>query len=213
MIIFGEAKRRLDEIENTLKESFQRVKQDNQALSQWISYLYNQNNDLVQKNQQMNNVVRHLHHTVLEVKRQHQNQLTRQDVRTIIDSHYSMQPLLDKLKLIDERLTKIEQARAQKPAQPSFLQQPKSTFLQEKVVRRITKRSKDYLKTFVQNIIQKYGKISALQIRDMVVEEQGLCSKSSFYRILEELEQENTVGVIVGKKEKTYISKQKTAQI
>ena len=200
-------------MENTLKESFQRVKQDNHALSQWVSYLYSQNNELHQKNQQMNNAVRHLHHTVLEVKRQHQNQLSREDVRTIIDSHYSIQPLLDKLKLIDERLTKIEQSRAQKPVIQHQYQQPKPTFLQEKVVRKITKRSKDYLKTFVQNIIQKYGKISALQIRDMVVEEQGLCSKSSFYRILEELEQEKAVGVVVGKKEKTYFSKQKTAQI
>ena len=41
----------------------------------------------------------------------------------------------------------------------------------------------------------------------MIVEEQGLCSKSSFYRLLEEIEQEPDIGVIKEGKEKHYIAK------
>ena len=41
----------------------------------------------------------------------------------------------------------------------------------------------------------------------MFVEEKGLCSKSSFYRILEEIEQTTSVGVIRAGREKHYVLK------
>ena len=41
----------------------------------------------------------------------------------------------------------------------------------------------------------------------MVVEEQGLCSKSSFYRLLDEIEEEPEIGVMKKGKEKHYIAK------
>jgi hypothetical protein len=74
--------------------------------------------------------------------------------------------------------------------------------LRDKIVQRITRNSKEYLKGLIMSMITKYGKISALQLREMLVEEQGLASKSSFYRLLEELEEENAVGVIHDGKEK-----------
>lgn len=79
--------------------------------------------------------------------------------------------------------------------------------IKEKIIKRITKNSKDYVKSIVLSYIKKYGKITALQLKDMVVEEQGLCSKSSFYRLLEELEEDPEIGVIKTGKEKHYIAK------
>ena len=47
---------------------------------------------------------------------------------------------------------------------------------------------------------------AALQLKEIVVEEQALCSKSSFYRLLEEIEQEPEIGVVKKGKEKHYIT-------
>ena len=79
--------------------------------------------------------------------------------------------------------------------------------LKEKIIKRITKNSKDYLKTIIHSYIRKYGKITALQLKEMVVDEQGLCSKSSFYRLLEELEELDEIGVIQKGREKQYVAK------
>ena len=55
-------------------------------------------------------------------------------------------------------------------------------------------------------MISKYGRISALDLREIIVDEQSLCSKSSFYRILEELELEQSVNVVAEGKEKVYFN-------
>ena len=81
--------------------------------------------------------------------------------------------------------------------------------LKERILKRIAKNSKEYIKSVVRGVISKYGRISALQLREMIVEEQGLCSKSSFYRILEELEQENAMLLASRGKEKVYVSASK----
>ena len=46
-----------------------------------------------------------------------------------------------------------------------------------------------------------------MPLKEIVVDEQNLCSKSSFYRLLEEIEQLDDVGVIKHGKEKHYVSK------
>ncbi|MEK6874854.1 MAG: hypothetical protein AABX52_03850 [Nanoarchaeota archaeon] len=80
--------------------------------------------------------------------------------------------------------------------------------LREKIMSRVARNSKEYVKTMIRQLIEKYGKTSGLQLREIVVEEQGLSSKSSFYRILAEIEQEQEVSVIRDGKEKLYVSKQ-----
>lgn len=74
----------------------------------------------------------------------------------------------------------------------------------ENLIRKIAKSSKNHVKTIIRSLIIKYGQISALQLREIIVEEQGLCSKSSFYRILEELEGDEDISVVREKKEKKY---------
>jgi hypothetical protein len=79
--------------------------------------------------------------------------------------------------------------------------------LREKIVKKVARRSKDYIKGLLLSAITKYDQISALQLREMIVEEQGLCSKSTFYRILEEIEEEESVSMISRGKEKAYMPK------
>ena len=74
-------------------------------------------------------------------------------------------------------------------------------------MKRLTRSSKEYIKSFIISYIRKYEKISALQLKEIIVDEQNFCSKSSFYRILEEIDQIDDIGVIRQGKEKMYISK------
>ena len=63
------------------------------------------------------------------------------------------------------------------------------------------------MKSVVLSYIKKYERISALQLKEIVVDEQNFCSKSSFYRLLEEIEALDEIGVIKQGKEKHYIAK------
>lgn len=86
------------------------------------------------------------------------------------------------------------------------LEKKKST-IKEKIIKKITRNSKEYIKTIIVSYIKKYGTISAMQLKEMLVEEQGICSKSSFYRFLEEIEELDEIGTIKKGKEKHYIAK------
>jgi hypothetical protein len=93
------------------------------------------------------------------------------------------------------------------------LQKPeKKEGIRERLVRKIAKNSKDYVKSVIYSLIKKYNQISAPQLKEIVVEEQGLCSKSSFYRLLGEMEEENEVESLQKGKEKIYLFKSSIVQ-
>ena len=74
-------------------------------------------------------------------------------------------------------------------------------------MKKISRHSKDYIKNTIFSLIKKYGKISAMNLREIIVEEQSLCSKSSFYRFLETIEKEGFAEVFSQGKEKFYVYK------
>ena len=82
--------------------------------------------------------------------------------------------------------------------------QPRHSNLREKIFRNVTRQSKEYVKGMLVSLIKKYGNISGLNLREIVVEEQGLVSKSSFYRLLQEIEDHDYVHVLQQGKEKHY---------
>lgn len=92
------------------------------------------------------------------------------------------------------------------PTPNPFTLSQKSTPLKERILRRISRNSKDYIKGVLRSMIFKYGRISAIQLRDIVVEEQVLCSRSSFYRILDEVETEEGIVCQQDGKEKEYFA-------
>lgn len=222
-MLFGRG--RVKELEQNLRTSFEKVRQDTSNLHKWVSYLNRRDHELASENDELRDSVAGLKSEVTSLQEDNVEleqevaslrstvaslrqklaelppQLTREDVREIVDSYYDFEPLMERLAAVTERLSRLERRRTPPGAERAALK--------EKIARRVTTRSKEYLKSVIKGIIQKYGKISAVQIREMVVEEQGLCSKSSFYRILEELEKEQDIGVSVGKKEKVYFAKGK----
>jgi len=106
-------------------------------------------------------------------------------------------PVVERITRLESDLPHISSAleslRSRLESKQESVKQKSS--LQERVEKRLRHRSKDFLKQTVRSLIQKYGRLSALQIREMLVDEQGLCSKSTLYRILDELEQEFQMSV------------------
>jgi hypothetical protein len=128
---------------------------------------------------------------------------------------------MERIKLINE---KVDSLAAQKPyahIQPRIhpeiheieqrlteLEEQKKATIREKVVKRVTRNSKEYVKNLILAYIRKYTQISSLQLKDMVVYDQGLCSKSSFYRLLDEIEALEDIGTVKKGRQKYYLYKQ-----
>ena len=147
------------------------------------------------------------------------DKLVKQLVRESIDEYYLYHDINFKLNTLQSQINEIKNTSvaSQQPSSAihekiQVIERQKSTIrdnLREKLLKKITKNSKDYLKNMLVSMIHKYEKISAHQLREMVVEEQGLCSKSSFYRILEEIEEISDISTVWEGKEKTYLVKVK----
>ena len=103
---------------------------------------------------------------------------------------------------VPERIERIERIVEQAPQQVTG-NSSEFTKLQQRLLKRISKHPKNVVKSAILTLIQKYARIQGTELRDMV-EEQQLCSKSSFYRLLEELEQDGMIEVLGDGKEKTY---------
>ena len=217
----------LVQLNNLLTSSFQNVQKDTAYIMQWLGHFYNKN---LQQEQQIKQLQEQLNYVPK----------SKQEIRNIVDEFYSYEPLLNRIKELNQRVeslreshnelhqkhhelspkfeeklqglkTQIETKTIAIPEKLSTTEvdhlsqrleklEAKKATIKEKIIKRITKNSKDYIKSIILSYIRKYGKITALQLKEMVVEEQGLCSKSSFYRLLDEIEEEPEIGVI--KKEK-----------
>lgn len=114
----------------------------------------------------------------------------------------------DKLDSIETRTSEERIKRIVKEVLNEYNLQPKHRkTIKSMIIKRIKRQSKDYLTHSVLSLIQRYSKITALQLKDMVVDEQGLCSKSTFYRILEDIENSDDITVIRKGKNKLYMVK------
>lgn len=234
--IFGkEVDERLNQLDQALKDSFSRVRQDTDLLAQWVQYfqktiaqhqqvIEQQQHDLDDYEQLIAKHEQTIANNQQELARQKQI-ITRQNaiidrlqseirmipkdsatIKRIIDVYYDFDAIVERIKRIESKIDHLEKLKGapgpvvqearREVAQLPRVALPSRTMLREKIVQRITRNSKEYLKGLILNMISKYGKISALQLREMVVEEQGLASKSSFYRLIEELEDEGAVSTI-----------------
>ncbi len=209
--------RRLRHFDSALKNSFGNVRKDTQSLGQWVQYLHQKTE---QQNAQMRGMVQEIEGLNEELSLVPK---TPQDIRKIIDSFYSFDALMGRIRLMEQR---VEELALKSVQQPQIVQQPqvggqeldqirqklasleqKKQSLKEKIIKRITKNSKEYVKSIIFSYIKKYENVAALQLKEMVVDDQQLCSKSSFYRLMEEIEQQQEIGVVREGKEKRYFLK------
>lgn len=212
-----EIEKNFSHLHGLLQASFTNVKKDTNVIFQWIDYFQKLNQDqhsIIEEQQRTMQDVQHQSKQQEEAIRDLTLQLkymprSPEELKKILEAYYSYEPILNRIKELNTKIEEIKLSQQPIKHKVEYLHTrieriPSKLSLKEKLIKRITKHSKDYIKNLITSLIAKYEKISALQLREIVVEEQGLCSKSSFYRILEEVESEDTIGVIHKNKEKLY---------
>ncbi|MBW3018770.1 hypothetical protein KY329_01120 [Candidatus Woesearchaeota archaeon] len=202
-----------------VQKSFEKVRQDTDALSQWVKFLYEENQKLDQRVAVQQKLIdaQQLALREMKVTLQHMPK-TGHEVKQLVDSYYDFKPLLARIKHIENKLEVLELKqkdvkpqvivhREPEPRIVHHIEPPRtSSAMKEKLVKRLVRNSKDYIKNLVRGLVHKYGRISALQLREIVVDEQGLCSKSSFYRILDEMESDNSIAEVSDGKTKVFVA-------
>jgi len=206
--MFWSSKKRVDDqiarLDAKLVAAFDKVKRDNAAVYQWLNFFYDEANKQKAVNSHQQEAISELKSRLKEMPQP----LSRTEIKEMVDSFYDHETLMERVQHISDKLDKIEESKQKTPARRIVQQpavRPVSAF-REKMVKKIARNSKDYIKSMVLSMIRKYGRISAMALREMIVDEQVLCSKSSFYRLLEEIEQEEGITSISSGREKVYVS-------
>jgi hypothetical protein len=225
--LFGkEVDGKVEKLDRALKDSFANVKHDTAALYQWVQWLQQQSSRQQQLVEEQQHDLDDYEQEILRQKQlierlQAEVRAVPKDpeaIKRVIDAYYDFDDILERVRQIEAKLVKLEhlkqapapvvrEIRHETAALPHIpaaqeVQISSRQALRDKIVQRITRNSKEYLKSMIMSMINKYGKITALQLREMIVDEQGLASKSSFYRLIEELEDEAAVTVNHDGKEK-----------
>ena len=195
--------RKLSQMNNLLSRSFSNVRRDTQNIFQWLNFLY-------QRNMEQDNKIKQLQ---LELSYSPKKP---EDIRKIIDNYYSFDNMIERIKMLNEKIDNIHVRPESVPHTGMYeiekrltdLEEQKKATMRDKIIKRVTRNSKEYVKNLILSYLRKYGQISSLQLKEMIVYDQGLCSKSSFYRLLEEIEVMEEIGIAKKGKQKYYLYKQ-----
>ena len=196
--------RKISQLNNLLVRSFSNVKNDTQKIFQWLNFLH-------QKNMDQESMIKQLQLELSYMPKKPE------DIRKIVDTYYSFDNMMERIKMINEKVDNLSVQGTAPQVQPVMheiehrladLEEQKKATIRDKVVKRVTRNSKEYVKNLMLSYIRKYTQIGALQLKDMVVYDQGLCSKSSFYRLLDEIEALEDIGTVKKGKQKYYLYKQ-----
>ena len=207
--------RKLRNLHVQLISSFSKIKQDMAHTNQWIHFLYKQNlnmedslNNLSQKfddaaqNSDTGKIMQ-LYSSFNEI--QSKVSSLKSQVDNIPHSNNSIISKIDALMArMDSISSRVDDIETKKPVSQKSTSKNN---LQKVILKDLDKKSKDYISNFIFSLIKKYEKISASQLKRIVVDEQALCSRSTFYRILLELEDSDSLDLINTKKEKQYVFK------
>lgn len=190
---------RISNLNDSIISSFSNVKKDTSNMMKWINYLH-------QKNFQLENKIKRLETELLYMPK------NPNDIKNIIDYFYSYDAISDKLKELEHKILVLKEKPDSLELQKitkrlENIELRRKSNIKNQIVQRINRNSKEYIKSLIISYIQKYSQIGALQLKEMIVTEQGLCSKSSFYRILEELDFD-MIDVLKKGREKIYFYKQ-----
>ena len=104
--IQSSTEKKLSQMNQLIMKSFSNVKNDTQKLFQWINYIH-------QKNQSQDNQIKQLK---LEISYIPKNP---DDIRKIIDTYYSFDNILERIKMMDEKINNIAETKSE-PSAPSI---------------------------------------------------------------------------------------------
>jgi len=176
-------------IHHALTLAFNHVRNDINNLSNWIRFFH-------EKHQHHEDRLARIEQQLASIPKSHE------DIKRIIDYNYSYDSLANKIKDLHERIIELESKKQEQ-------NQEKTSGLKERLMKKISRNSKEYIKTAILSMVKKYSNISGSQLKDIIVDEQGLCSKSSFYRLLADLEVDDEINSAQSGKEKIYSAKNK----
>ena len=209
--------KKLQQINEILKRSFANVKRDTANIFQWLNHFY-------KKSMEQEQTIKQLQLELSYMPK------TREEIRRIIDDYYSFEGIMARIRELNNKVDELVQRQSiqveKYTPQPVQVEVPKELkidlfsiekrlekleqkkiSIKEKMMGRLTRNSREYIKSVILSYIKKYEKISALHLKEIVVDEQNFCSKSTFYRLLEEIEKFDDIGFVKHGKEKHYISK------
>lgn len=214
------------QIEENVKRSFAGVRQDIQTAWQWIQYLQTENAELRHSLDGNTAALQQLPTTEI-IREEIQTAVQSVDVSAeVLDRLRHMEHRVDRLAKLDQKVeviaehqndvfSRLRALHSQVQDIGNYRRQdviPRTvpartignTQLQEKAAKIAARNSKEMIKNSILKLIRLHGKISGIALRESIVSEQGLCSKSSFYRLLEEMEDTDDITVVQDGKEKTY---------
>src|SRR3990167_9574053 len=104
--------KKISQMHNLLLGSFANVKNDTQKLFQWVNYLH-------QKNLEQGSEIKQLKLELSYIPKRPE------DIRKIIDSYYSFDNIMERIKIISEKVDRLASSRESEPYTPHVqLQQP-----------------------------------------------------------------------------------------
>ncbi|MBT4651384.1 hypothetical protein HOC13_02565 [Candidatus Woesearchaeota archaeon] len=219
---FGKVKEDVTILSEWIKYFQQQNQNLQHQLHQQNQHLRNQNYTIQQQQQyQQSHHQQQQHHQQiiqdLHTKVSSHRSLSSEDLSRAVDQNPRIDALRQRMRQMEEKIDLLLTKHGytdekilnihEKIAKLEELQRPSRQSLKEKIVKTFSRSGKTYLKNLVFSYIQQHKKISALQLKDIVVDQQGLTSKSSFYRILEEIEQSEQITTIRDGKQKFFILK------
>ena len=204
-------KKEIDKIRAHVQHSFQNVKQDTTNLYDWVRYIH----ERIEEQEQL---VLHQQEIIQTLNKKLQTALTYDQAQELIAGQDALKQIVllqQRLQQINKKMSVVATLHDSHDSRISELRdrldalhtaaEKKSTVLQDRVLKNIARNSKLYIKNAILASASKYDKISALQLKELIVGEQQLCSKSSFYRLLGELEKEERMVVVKEGNQKIYL--------
>lgn len=193
------SKKELSNLDNKLAKSFTGVRTDTSTLFEWIKYLD-------QRLSEQQKILSEINQKVSNLPNKDYGKEVSEALENISSLHQKLNQTINYCHHLNQRTEHIETKPIERTIIRETIKEKPKTF-KERLIRKITRNSKNYVKTVVLNLISKYEGISSTKLREIVVEEQGLCSKSSFYRTLTELENSDEVEIKHQGSERIYLPK------
>lgn len=196
----------MNSLHHQTRDSFASVKKDTNLIFQWLNFFY-------QKSMHQEHMISNLSREIESMPK------SIEEIKKVIDTYYNFESLSSRLLSVEQKLgefsrnSNVISAKSDGSEKLEELKhrleklESKKQNMRERIIKRVTKNSRDYVKSVIVSLIKRYEKVSGLQLKEMVVEDQGLCSKSSFYRMLSEIEESSSVEVVRKGKEKYYFNR------
>src|SRR3989338_7946890 len=162
-----ESQKQLIIMNELLKRSFVNVKRDTSNIFKWLQYLYG-------KNMEQEQMIKSMQAELSYIPK------TREEIRKIVDDYYSFDGLMSKLRQLDAKVEELGKAGqrpnviVQKEAPQELdneisviekrlerLEQKKAS-IKERIVKRIARNSKEYVKSVILSYFLTYDRMTLL---------------------------------------------------